>query len=114
LISLYDDNLIRLTGSSGGLFSKDLFYDWKKYVPFNYKNKTECKLRLLISNTKSMKKRHISYVGKDDPLIKNINKAKKELTVTKAPLDVVIIEGDHFTSLNLAIQGFLSHIMKDE
>lgn len=110
LVSLYDEPLIKMTGSSGGLYSEKVFYDWKDFTPFNYLDKKEQSLRILLTNTHYMKKQHISYIGKDDILVRNVKIATNEILKTKAPLEVVIIPGDHYSSLNMAIEKYIEKI----
>lgn len=113
LTSLYDEPLINLTGSSGGLYTDGIFYSWKDFCPFDYKDKTERNLRVLLGNTEYMKKPHISYIGKEDILAGNIGTAEKEIKKTKAPLKIQVIEGDHFSSLNTAVLNFIEEIKNE-
>lgn len=110
LTALYDEPLINVTGSSGSLYTERVFYGWKNFSPFDYKNKTERTLRVLLGNTKYMKKSHIAYIGEQDSLAQNISRANNEILLTKAPLEIIMIQGDHYSSLEVAITNFIELI----
>ncbi|MGA9768960.1 MAG: acetylxylan esterase [Blastocatellia bacterium] len=114
LLSLWEDVPIRFGGSSGGLYSKDAFYGWKDFVPFDLSNEKERRLRLLVGNMSSMKRKHIAYLGEDDTLAKVVDAADSEIKKSSAPLTISIIGGDHFSSLDLAVSSFANAIKLDK
>lgn len=113
LLSLWDDVPVRLGGSSGGLYPKEVFYGWKDIVPFNLSSEKERSLRLLVGNMSSMKRKHIAYIGENDDLVSVVPAADTEIKQSGAPLTISIIGGDHFTSLELAASSFVNAIKRD-
>jgi len=114
LLSLWDDVPIRFGGSSGGLYLKDFFSGWKDFAPFDLSNEKEKRLRLLVGNMSSMKRKHIAYLGEDDTIAKVVPAADTEIKQSGAPLTISIIGGDHFTSLELAASSFANAIKLDK
>lgn len=114
LLSLWDDVPIRLGGSSGGLYPQDVFYGWNEFAPFDISNETERRLRLLVGNIAYMKRRHIAYIGRKDSLVEVVKTAESEAKQSGAPLDIKVIEGDHFTSLRPAVMAFAELIRADK
>ncbi len=113
LLSLWDDIPVRIGGSSGGLYPKDVFYGWKDFVPFDLNSEKETSLRLLIGNIRFMKRRHIAYLGREDSLANVIPAAEAEIKQSGAPLTIKTVAGDHFSSLEPAVSSF-TEIMKSD
>lgn len=114
LLSLWDDVPVRMGGSSGGLYPKNVFSGWKDIAPFDVNNDKEKSLRLLVGNMASMKRKHIAYIGEDDGIVAVVPDADTEVKQSGAPLTISIIGGDHFTSLDLAISSFANAIKLDK
>ena len=114
MLSLWDDVPIRLGGSAGGLYSKDVFTSWRQIAPFDVDNEKEKQLRVLVGNIASMKHPHIAYLGSDDSLSEIAPEALEEAKRSGAPLTVKIIAGDHYISLGIAIDEFLKVIKADK
>ena len=110
LLSLRPEIPIRKGGSSGGLYSKDVFSGWKKFVPFDLSVEREKNLRLLVGNIAFMQREHIAYIGRKDSLAAVTAEAESEAKLSGAPLTIRIIEGDHFSSLAGAILDFIQRI----
>ena len=110
LLSLRPEIPVRKGGSSGGLYSKDVFSDWKKFVPFDLSVEKEKSLRLLVGNIGFMQREHIAYIGRSDTLAAVAGEAESEAKISGAPLTVRIIDGDHFSSLPGAISDFVQRI----
>ena len=114
LLSLWDDVPVLMGGSSGGLYPKDIFYGWKDFVPFDLSSEKERKLRLLVGNMGSMKRKHIAYLGSEDDIARVVPAADTEIKQSGAPLTISIIDGDHFSSLELAVSSFANAIKRDK
>ena len=110
LLSLRPEIPVRKGGSSGGLYSKDVFSGWKKFVPFDLSVEREKNLRLLVGNIAFMQREHIAYIGRKDSLAAVTAEAESEAKLSGAPLTIRIIEGDHFSSLAGAILDFIQRI----
>jgi acetyl esterase/lipase len=113
LLSLRADIPVRRGGSSGGLYSKDVFYGWTGYVPFDLSIDKERSLRLLVGNVAFMQREHIAYIGRKDSLAKVVPEAESEAKQTGAPLTIIMVEGDHFSSLTAAISAFVETVRFD-
>ena len=113
LLSLRADVPIRRGGSSGGLYSKDVFSGWKEFVPFDLSIEKEKSLRLLVGNIGFMQREHIAYIGRKDSLARVVPEAETEARQSSAPLTIKLVEGDHFTSLAPAISAFVESLKFD-
>lgn len=113
LLSLLDDVPARITGSCGGLYSRDIFPAWDEIVPFDLKNEQEMQLRLLRGNMASMQRPHIAYLGQDEWLAGFAPAAEAEAKACGAPLTARIIPGDHFSALAPAVAAFIQVIKAD-
>ncbi|MDR1385357.1 MAG: prolyl oligopeptidase family serine peptidase [Planctomycetaceae bacterium] len=126
LLSLQADVPICHSGSSGGLYHPEFFKQWKAndsgqtpekhIVRFDPNKNLECRLRVLFGNIKWMQRRHIAYIGVNDAAFdESVNKmtdeAKKE---GKTDLfQVERLQGDHFTSLEPAIESYRQLIQSE-
>lgn len=108
LLSLRDDVPVQHSGSCGGLYNQDVFDDWKDSVPFDLSNSSERELRVLIGNISEMQFNHYAYLGKEDSFKEEIKSAKKEISGEKSKLYIIMINGNHFSSLKPAMQHYLS------
>ena len=113
LLSLRADVPIRRGGSSGGLYSKDVFSGWKEFVPFDLSLEKEKNLRLLVGNIGFMQREHIAYIGRMDGLARVVPEAESEARRSSAPLTIKLVEGDHFSSLAPAISAFVETLRFD-
>lgn len=112
LLSLWNDIPVQFTGSSGGLYTRDVFDSWSNIVPFDVNDETERGLRLLFMNIEHMQIPHIAYLGRDDSLTNAAETAIQEADKHDTPLTIEIIRGDHFTSLSPAVDLFLETIIE--
>ncbi len=110
LLSLWDDVPVRFIGSSGGLYTADIFPAWNDIVPFDLNDAQEVQLRLLRGNMASMQHRHIAYLGQDEWLATFAATAEAEAQASGAPLEVHLIPGDHYTALPRAIAAFIQEM----
>lgn len=109
LLSLYDDPQPVLTGSTGGLYGEDLF-GWIE-APFNAHDEAEWRLRVLWPNLDAMKKPHVGYVGfEDQGCRRGQPDLLRALDKHKAPLEMILVPGDHFSSKPAAIRAFLARL----
>lgn len=111
MLSLEKDVPINICGSSGGLYNKE-FYGWEDIIPFNARNAKEGKMRVLLENVPSMLRNHYAYIGKEDEgFVASISILRKIKQNRK--LKFVAVEGDHFSSLEPAINHFIA-LMKEQ
>jgi hypothetical protein len=110
LLSLRADIPVRKGGSSGGLYSEEVFSGWKEFVPFDLSIPREKSLRLLVGNIGFMQREHIAYIGREDGLAQVAPRAESEARQSGAPLTIKIVEGDHFSSLAPAISAFVETV----
>lgn len=118
-LSLHEDILVKLTGSSAGLYDLDLIKSWATEddmikFPYDYTNEVENYFRLPLYNLDQMAITHFTYIGRNDDyayyngLVDSLY-AKK---VTKMRLRELL--GDHVTSLPRAMRKFMNEIRKFE
>ncbi len=114
MLALMDDVPIKHGGSSGGIYGPDLFDHIKDRVPFDLNNPVERAMRVLPGNVKWMKRKHYAFVGKQDVLvIRGAMQAEKEVREFGGPLEVVVLPGNHATSLPLAMERYAKMIEAD-
>jgi acetyl esterase/lipase len=108
LLSLHADVPIRHSGSVGGLYGHALFDLMAEIVPFSQQAAAERSLRVLLGNTRWMRRAHHAYVGSEDP--------HQEMAAAIAEgraqplLRVRTVSGDHQTSLAPAVRAYLQTI----
>lgn len=112
LTSLSGKRGVILSGSSGSLYPPQVFSSWGDIIPFDLNNKKEILLRTFILNTKYMERKHIAYLGKDDVDNELLTAYQKIISKNSAPLEIKIIDGDHFSSLHDSIKQFIVEAKK--
>ncbi len=116
LVSLMNDVPLRHSGSSGGLYPDVIFKAWSPDItPFDYRDRTECAMRLLDGNTRSMQVPHYAFLGQNDYDEGFSWVAKKYLDdPLKAPLlKIQVIPGDHFSSFDEAVERYFQIVESD-
>lgn len=120
LCSLVPDLPVRLTGSSGGLYVPATFERWAKLasqrdlIRFDPTKREELELRTLGPNLRSMQRRHIAYVGRDDRWFHaNVSQVQASADALRAPFEHVFVEGDHKGALAPSLQAFLRRAIDD-
>ena len=113
LVSLADGVPLRSSGSSGGLYTPDIFGIWAGQVPFDYNSYEEMNLRILFTHEDSMQRRHYGWFGASDRLQKIAAPLYESSIRFKKKLTVQIVPGDHMTSLRPAINAYLDVIRED-
>ncbi len=117
MLALMDDVPIKHSGSAGGLYGPDLFavmaQRMPERVPFVLDNPQEAQLRVLVGNVRWMKRPHYAIVGTGDGFMK-VNEARSEASESRAPLEVIEIQGDHHSSLKEAVLRYLAIAKKDK
>jgi len=110
LLSLFDDVPLLHTGSCGGLFYPQLFDEplMRELLPFDLTNPMEIEMRILLGNTRWMRRRHFAFIGSADQLfVPAVNAAQQEIGERDSLLQVLMVPGDHFTSGKAAIERYL-------
>ena len=68
-------------------------------------------MRLLLGNLQWMKRSHIAFIGSADPTFAvSVEVARHEMREHPAPLEIIMVSGDHFTSFDEAVTKFLVRI----
>ncbi len=106
LLSLRSNVPIVHSGSCGGIYTERIFDEWADMVPFD-NTAAERKARLLVGNLPHMQRHHFAFLGKSDPLRQEL-----KLPASDSKLSVEIVPGDHFTSFEESLQGYLKVIDK--
>lgn len=110
MLSLLPDAPVRLTGGAGGLYHPDAFYGWQDIAPFDVSETLERELRVFTPHIDDMAHPHIAYIGSDDGLAADAHAAQQTAERLDAPLKVKFLEGDHFNTLEPAVELFLGEI----
>jgi hypothetical protein len=114
LLSFWDDVPLKISGSCSGIYDDSLF-DGRPETPFDTNKPIERALRLLHGNERFIKKRHIAYVGKQDSdTLIPARGAYAEANKFGTPLEVIILEGDHYNLLPKAIERFIDMIQSSD
>lgn len=108
MLSLEKNVPIAKSGSSGGLYTPD-FYGWEEIIPFDNKDPLEGKMRVLLENIPSMQIKHYAFVGKEDEGLYNL-KDGLDAKSYNSKLEIIYVDGDHFTSLESSMKKFIDII----
>ncbi len=104
-LSFFPNLPIKQAGSSSGLYKADISEDWE--IPFDLKNKDEWKFRLPLLNLDKMARKHIMYIGSEDYYFLEFLNIQKRYPKQKLLLEVKEVEGNHGSSLPVAMKAFL-------
>ena len=120
LLSLHPDQQSRITASVGGIYRARTFWFWsnrsstRNLIRFDPLDSTEVTLRLLGPNVRDIANRHIAYAGEDDSFDTAYALHVRDLAREfNAPYEVVLVSGDHMSSIDEAIQHFIRQIRID-
>ncbi len=115
LVSLRPDAKVVDTASVGGLYVPETFVRWAasagnaKLVRFDPAVRTERELRVLGPHLADMVHPHQAYVGRQDlPFVENAAGLLDAATRMGAPLRIEFVDGDHESSLRVAIAVWLA------
>ncbi len=112
MASLMDDIPLRHSGSSGGLYDTTTFEAWCDIAPFSYRDAKECRMRILIPNIASMQREHYAYIGRlDRGFLQDAIRLQSQNTPR---LRVELIDGDHFTSFEEAVERYFKLVEADK
>lgn len=109
-MSLLADLPVAATGSAGGVYPEQAFTFFKQPYPFDTRVPLERELRGWVHWLGSMKRPHHAFVGKEDWLHQWVEPLRTAAKTTKAPLTVTVVPGDHFESLEPAVEAFTREI----
>jgi dipeptidyl aminopeptidase/acylaminoacyl peptidase len=118
-LSLHNDIPINLSGSSAGIYDRDLIKAWATeddYIifPYDYKSIEENYFRLPLYNLDKMTRTHFTYIGIDDDF-KYYHKMVDSLYAKKViKLRMKELLGDHVSSLPKAMRKFMNEVRKYE
>lgn len=118
ILSQHEDVPIKLGGSSAGVYDLDLIKSWATeddmiIFPYDYKNEMENYYRLPIYTLDNMVRPHYTYIGKDDgySFVQDLKDSLYPNINTK--LQLIPLDGNHVSSLNLAVAAFLKKIQNE-
>lgn len=121
MLSLYADLPVRTTGSCGGIYMPETFARWasseqnRELVRFDPTDPNETELRVLGPNLEWMAHRHVAYVGEQDPwFVKNAGALERRAWTLNKPFEMVVVTGDHMSSLPASLIAFLHLIQADQ
>lgn len=110
LAALSGDHPFRIVGAAGGNYSilscKDIASEWGTFKP----TEAECKARFPDTYLPTLKTPLYSYVGTGDGYASAYGRAFKRIASDQFHL--VSLKGDHFTSVDAAIQDFIAQTRK--
>ncbi len=114
MLSLFNDEPVRRTGSCGGLYVPSTFGRWaeskrnSRLIRFDPQDPMECELRVLGPHLDQMVREHVAYIGDDDPwFIKNAEATMARPGARESMLSIERVPGDHMSSLEPALADFL-------
>jgi hypothetical protein len=115
LLSLHDDVTIRHSGSCGGLYTADAFFQWTDWLPFDVRRAEERELRVLLGNVGDMLRPHYAFVGDADPVWYGVLDHRAEWDHSTCRLRLIPVTGDHHTSLAESAYRYknLTKLLKD-
>lgn len=115
LVSLRPDAKVASTSSIGGMYVPQTFVRWaksagnSKLIRFDPSLRHERELRVLGPNVVDMVHPHTAYVGRDDaPILENAQQVIEAAQAAKAPLDLVLVDGDHVGAIAPALDAWLA------
>jgi acetyl esterase/lipase len=115
LLALRNDIPLRMTASSGGLYPPDIFKSWRDLTPFDYGERTETELRLMMHHADELRITHIGYLGMNDVVAYAFVEAYGYPPLKQAPkLQIEWVVGDHFEALRPSAERFIARIVMDE
>ena len=111
-LSLHPDAPINKSGSSAGVYDVGTLKSWEGdgYVPFDYNKEEEAAYRLPIYSLQYMVRPHQMYIGKDDDFEPTKSFVKELYPNKSIKMNLIEVEGNHFSSLQYAMEKFLAHI----
>jgi acetyl esterase/lipase/transcription elongation factor Elf1 len=113
ILSLAEKSLpLRHCGSSGGLYPLDVFAGWSDICPFDFNDPHECRMRLLLGNQLDMQRPHFAWLGRQDDLVDVMGPAREEAGPS-GKLQVIPVDGDHFSSLDRSLNAYLQLIQAE-
>jgi dienelactone hydrolase len=112
LLALFPDVPLRASGSSGGLYLPQNFANWGE-IRFPVTDPIEWELRAMLPHMGRLVRPHIAFLGDQDWDADSAAAIQNQAGRLKAPLQVILVEGDHWTALPASVQGFLHYIRGD-
>jgi len=112
LTSLWNAESVLLSGSTGALYPPEVFQGWGAMVPFDATSRKEVIFRSFVSNLPSMKRRHVAYIGSEEPQARLVKRYRDLATTHNAPLSITVVPGNHETSIAPAMRAFLAELQK--
>lgn len=116
-LSLHGDIPVRLSGSSAGIYDRDLIRSWATeddYIkfPYDHTDERENYFRLPAYNLKAMVRPHVAFVGAEDGYDDAVKLLAELYPDRKTRLDLRRIPGNHVSSVKPAVDQFILEIRK--
>ena len=108
MLSLRENVPMRHSGSSGGLYPREVFAGWSDDCPFNFRDQKECEMRTLFGNIQYMTFPHYAFLGTQDAFDAEGRAAMAEQAKSGGKLTVSSAPGDHFSSFEPALRQYLA------
>lgn len=113
LLSLRDDLPVRMTGGADGLYPPDIFMWWQNRTPFDFGDKLEVEMRLMMPHADELKVPHIAYLANDglsQPFVSAYGMPPYDF----APkLSVYGVNGDHLEAYLPSAFNFIADVYRD-
>jgi acetyl esterase/lipase len=109
MLSLAPDVPVAATASIDALYAEDLFDAMADIVPFDRRQPSERRMRLLLPNLAMMKRPHRAYLASDG-LGYLSDAARAEARRAQAPLEVITLPGNHITVVPAATRDFFDYV----
>ena len=116
LLALHPEVPLRETASVNGIYVPETFVRWSKnanaeLVRFDPADRDELELRTLVPNVRDMVRPHVAYIGTEDRwFIPNARRGEDEARRHGKRFEVVLVPGDHMSSLPTALDAFILRI----
>ena len=114
-LSMLDGLPVRFSASSAGLYDLDLIESWATeddYIvfPYDYRDERENYFRLPLYHLQDLQRPHTTYLGSADDFAL-LNGIVSDLYPQGSPaFSLIELQGDHMSSLPLAVGAFLRQI----
>jgi pimeloyl-ACP methyl ester carboxylesterase len=110
LLSMRNDEPVRLGGSSAGLYTEDSLMKWAN-APFDVNDERERRMRTPINFIQTMSHRHVTFVGRDEYSVERVTEFRR--LAAGSQLDIREVDGHHMGCLQPALAQFFKIVIND-
>jgi acetyl esterase/lipase len=108
LLAMFPDLHVLATGSAGGLYDVSLFDTVP--VPF-HDTPEERRMRVPVPHLTELAQSHWACIGEGDSILAGARDAVARARASGAPIELVVVPGDHLTSAGACVEGFVAHVL---